>query len=115
LWFSLAQDIDCLNGNEQLSITEDKNGWDQHLGVAQQNFGRGMLIVKHTDYQNNTTISEYQNFLAANATTTADTKVEMFEEGDYEIALDCEIDKATMNVFGWEPLHSYTNYQILLA
>lgn len=45
LWFSLEQDIDCLNGDENLSISEDKNGWDELLGVKQQNFGRGMLII----------------------------------------------------------------------
>lgn len=112
LWFSLQQDIDCLNGNEKLTISEDEDGWDKHLGVTQQNFGRGMLIVKFTDYQNNTTVNTYQNFLAANATTTADTKVEMFEEGDYEIALDYEIRKAPLDIFGWEPFPSYTNYRI---
>lgn len=112
LWFSLEQDINCLNGNDKLSISEDKNGWDQRLGVEQQNFGRGMLIVKHTDYQNNATVTVYENFLEANATTTADTKVSLCEEGDYEIALDYEIDKASVNILGWEPVHSYTNYRI---
>lgn len=74
-----------MNGNEKLSISEEKKGGDQHLVVAQQNFGRGVFIVKYTEYQNNTAIAEYQNFLAANATTTTDTRVKMFEEGDYEI------------------------------
>ena len=57
LWFSLEQDIDCLNQDETLAIYEDENGWNQALGVPQQNFGRGMLIVKHTDYLNHSTIT----------------------------------------------------------
>jgi len=112
LWFSLEQDINCLNGNEKLTISEDKDGWDKALGVDQQNFGRGMLIVKHTDYQNKTTVSTYHDFLAANATTTADTTVDVFEEGDYEIALDYEVKKAPLDIFGWKPFPSYYNYRV---
>lgn len=112
LWFSLNQDINCLNGDERLSIASDKNGFDQNLGVAQQDFGRGMLIVKHTDYLNHSTVTTYRDFLAAEASTTADTEVSVFEEGDYEIALDYEIREAHLNLFGWEPLPSYHNYRI---
>lgn len=112
LWFSLNQDINCLNGDERLSIASDKNGFDQNLGVAQQNFGRGMLIVKHTDYLNHSTVTTYRDFLAAEASTTADTEVSVFEEGDYEVALDYEIREAHLNLFGWEPLPSYHNYRI---
>ena len=112
LWFSLEQDIDCLNQDETLAIYEDENGWDQALGVPQQNFGRGMLIVKHTDYLNHSTITTYQNFLEANATETADTQIDLFEEGDYEIALDYEIRKTNVDIFGWDPFPIYTNYRI---
>src|SRR5699024_2607707 len=50
LRFELGQDINNLNGTEKLSVSEDKNGWDQKFGVEQQNFGRGMLIVKQTNH-----------------------------------------------------------------
>ena len=50
LRFELGQDINNLNGTENLSVSEDKNGWDQKFGVEQQNFGRGMLIVKQTNH-----------------------------------------------------------------
>lgn len=112
LWFSLEQDIDCLNGDENLSISEDKNGWDELLGVKQQNFGRGMLIIKYTDYQNNETITTYQDFLKAKATLTANTQIEMFEEGDYEVALDYEIQESKVDILGWKPLRSYNDYKI---
>ena len=50
----------------------------------------------------------YTDYLAANARTGADTKVELFEEGDYEVALDYEIvDKSGVD--------SYTNYRIFFT
>lgn len=113
LWFELEQDIDRLNDNDQLAIAEDKNGWDRRFKVAQQNFGRGMLIVKHTDYTNNSQTTLYSDFLAAKASKTAATKVEVLEEGDYEVALDYEIQVPRVDVFGWTPAYQYTNYQIL--
>lgn len=112
LWFELEQDIDRLNGDDALSIAEDKNGWDQRLQVAQQNFGRGMLIVKHTNHTNDTKTRVYSDFLAAKASTTAATQVELFEEGDYEVAIDYEIKKPRIKVFGWKPSYKYTDYQI---
>lgn len=112
LWLDLEQDIDRLNNDDQLSIAEDKNGWDQRFQVAQQNFGRGMLIVKHTDFTNNAQTTVYRDFLAAKASTSAATKVEVFEEGDYEVALDYEVQKPWANLFGWKPGYNYFDYQI---
>lgn len=110
--FSLEQNIDRLNNDENLRIYEDSNGWDQKLEVPQQNFGRGMLIVKHTDYLNHSTTTTYQDFLKANSTETANTKIDLLEEGDYEIALDYEIQKTNVDLFGWKPFATYTNYRI---
>lgn len=112
LWFALEQDINCLNGNEKLTIAKDKNGFDQQLGVAQQDFGRGMLIVKHTDYLNNSSLTTYRDFLAAEGSTTANTEITVLEEGDYEVALDYEIRETRLDLFGWEPLPAYHNYRI---
>lgn len=111
LWFSLEQDIDCLNGDKKLSIAEDKDGWDVQLRVAQQNFGRGMLIIRSTDYENKTKTTLYTNFLEAKQ-VGANTQVDIFEEGDYEIVLDYEIDKAEIEIFGWKPIHSYYDYRM---
>lgn len=112
LWFELEQDINCLNGDEKLTIAEDGNGYDQQLGVTQQDFGRGMLIVKYTDYLNNSTVTTYRDFLAAKASTTANTEISVLEEGDYEVALDYEIRETRLDLFGWEPLPAYHNYRI---
>ena len=91
LSFTLEQDINKLNGDDKLSIYEDKNGYDKYFEIEKTNFGRGTLIIKHTDYQNldkNPTV--YTNYLSA-LTKNANTTVEFCEEGDYEVALNYKI------------------------
>lgn len=103
LWFSLSQNINRLNGDEKKIIAEDKNGYDSEMNVPQTNFGRGTLIIRHTDYQNkkNDPII-YTNYLEANTRTGAETRVRLYEEGDYEVTLDYEIKSGT----------KITNYKI---
>lgn len=113
LWFSMEQDIDNLNGTEKYYISEDTNGHDDYFGVEKTNFGRGTLIIRHTDYQNKAgkpTI--YTDYLAANLSTDADVQVELFEEGDYEVALNYEVKQVNLDLFGWQPLPTYYNYRI---
>lgn len=113
LYFNLEQDIDKLNGQTKLTISEDKNGYDKILGVQKQNFGRGTLIIRHTDYQNKTGDAViYTNYLEAKATQGTDTKVELFEEGDYEITLDYEIKNNPRKVLSLSIFPSHTNYRI---
>ena len=112
LRFELGQDINNLNGTENLSVSEDKNGWDQKFGVEQQDFGRGMLIVKQTNHKNESNTERYRDFLAAEGSKGADTEVKVFEEGDYEVALDYELKRPRVDVFGWKPAYSYSNYQV---
>lgn len=92
LWFNLAQNINALNGDSKLSVTADSEGFDQYFETPTMNFGRGTLIVRHTDHNNvkgEPTI--YTNYLEANVSVGADTKVQLFEEGDYEVALDYQV------------------------
>lgn len=106
LWFHLQEDINCLNGREKLSINEDKNGYDQYFGVEKTNFKHGALIIQFTDFEGKVHDPViYTDYLAANAKTDANTKVELFEEGDYEVTLDYEIKNST-------GIGSYTNYKI---
>lgn len=92
LWFKLNQNINALNGNNKLSITADTEGYDQYFETAKMNFGRGVLIIRYTDHNNiKSEPTIYTNYLEANATVGADTKVQLFEEGDYEVALDYEV------------------------
>lgn len=92
LWFNLNQNIDALNGKEKLSITADTEGYDQYFETPKMNFGRGVLIIRYTDHNNvKSEPTIYTNYLEANASVGADTKVQLFEEGDYEVALDYQV------------------------
>ena len=37
---------------------------------------------------------------------------EACEEGDYEVALNYEVRKDNVDIFGWNPFPSYYNYRI---
>lgn len=94
LWFNLNQNIDALNNDPKLSITSDPDGYDQYFQTPMTNFGRGMLIIRYTDYENVThNPVMYYDFLEANSSLGANTRVQLFEEGDYEVALDYEVTK----------------------
>lgn len=111
LWFKLDQDINKLNGDENLKISDDANGYDEYFGIDNEQFKRGTLIVKHSDYQNkNQEPVVYTDYLTLKTTKGADTTVELFEEGDYEIALDYEIEKTSKILF--VPKTEYFNYRI---
>lgn len=106
LWFNLKEDITCLNGKDNLTIYEDANGYDQYFEINKTNFKRGALIISYTDYEGKTYDPIiYTDYLAASAKTGANTKVELFEEGDYEVALNYEIKDS-------DGVDSYTNYRI---
>ena len=113
LWFNLGQDIDALNGDEILSIAEDTDGYDQFFQTEKTNMGRGTLIVRYTDEQGVKHEPEiYTNYLEANTTTSADTIVKLFEEGDYEVALDYQIKKAPRKVGSIDVIPEYYDYRI---
>ncbi len=94
LWFNLSQNIDALNGNKALTISSDNEGYDQYFETPKTDFGKGALIIRYTDYNNNKSEPQiYTNYLEANTSFGADTKVQLFEEGDYEVAFDYEVTK----------------------
>ena len=109
LWFDLDQDIDILNGNKDLTIATDTDGFDQTLGFAKTNMGRGALLLKHTDFRNSdSTPIAYLDYLAATKSGVANTRVEIREEGTYEAALDYEIHDGNLtHVF-----NKVNNYRI---
>ena len=116
LGFRLDQDIDELNGQSGLSIGEDVNGYDQYFGTARTNCGRGLLIIRKTDYQNNYEEPIIYTDYLSGVSVGADTVVEVFEEGDYEVALDYEIRENHINwdLFGnnIQGAPTFTNYRI---
>ncbi len=113
LWFSLSsKDINALNGDSYYKIHADEKGADRDLDVPAQNFKRGALIIRFKDYENNTHTQVYTDYLAAASTTTADTKVQLFEEGDYEVALDYEIEDSSPLAWKIPKPAQYNAYRI---
>jgi len=111
LWFHLTEDITKLHGDENLSVSEDTNGYDRAFEIEQTNFKRGTLIIQYTNSQGEAQDPIiYTDYLAANARTGANTKVRLFEEGDYVVSLDYEI-KSTGGII--DKLAKYTNYKIM--
>ena len=111
LWFNLDQDINALNGHKDLWINNDTNGYDVGFQYSQQKdgVGKGLLLIRHTDFRNSTTAPQaYTNFLVANDDTGANTKVEIKEEGIYDVALDYEIQKD-------ELFDKFFNYRIAFS
>lgn len=101
LSFDLQQDINQLNGDTDVTIDKDPNGYDQRLGVPQEDFGRGTLIIRQTDYQNNRHEPiVYVNYLDG-VSQDADTVVTTFEEGDYEVVLDYSIKNVNHGRVPW--------------
>ena len=94
LWFNLKQDINAINNDKNVSVTADNDGFDQYFQTPRTDFGRGMLIIRYTDYENVRHESVmYKDYLEANTSLGTNTRVQLFEEGDYEVALDYEITK----------------------
>lgn len=111
LWFHLSEDITKLRGNELLTISEDTNGYDRAFEIEQTNFEHGTLIIQYTNSQGEAQKPIiYTDYLTANARTGANTKVQLFEEGDYVVSLDYEIKSmgGAFNQFA-----NYTNYKIM--
>ena len=110
LWFELEQDIDALNGKKDLFIIADTNGANERFGISKTDFGKGTLIVQHTDYQNRKDAPViYTDYLAAKGTVGAKTDIVFNEEGDYEVALDYEMQDNDITHIR----NKYGNYQIL--
>ena len=112
LWFRLDQQIDCLNGDSELFIARDEKGWDVQFGIPRTDFGRGTLIIRHTDHQNQPGEPViYTDYLSA-LETGAEVRVELFEEGDYEVALDYSIHQTRLNVFDYDVFPRVEDYRI---
>lgn len=113
LHFELAQDIEMLNSDKQLTINNDMGGYDEEYGIPRTDFGHGCLVVYFTDYQNNRHERVmYKDFLTAKMSGSADTVISLNEEGDYEVILDYEI-KQEKYIFGTSITNtSYHDYKL---
>lgn len=108
LSFQLNQSIDSLNGDDKRKISGDGNGCDEYFGIPKTDFGHGALITKHTDYQNASTEPTVSTEYLSSVKVGANTHIDMYEEGDYEVALDYEIESPGLLPF--RP--AYNNYRI---
>lgn len=108
LSFQLNQSIDSLNGDDKRIISGDGNGYDEYFGIPKTDFGHGALITKHTDYQNASTEPTVSTEYLSSVKVGANTHIDMYEEGDYEVALDYEIESPGLLPF--RPV--YNNYRI---
>lgn len=108
LSFQLNQSIDSLNGDDKRKISGDGNGYDEYFGIPKTDFGHGALITKHTDYQNASTDPTVSTEYLSSVKVGANTHIDMYEEGDYEVALDYEIESP--GILPFRP--AYNNYRI---
>ena len=95
LWFKLEQkDLKKLNGDSDLYLAEDTNGYDEYFEYEKTNLKHGALFIRQTDNTNTKSkVIAYTDFLAALCSPAANTKIGLFEEGDYEVALDYQVNK----------------------
>lgn len=107
LSYRLEQNLDALSADDSLSIAQDDDGYDQYFGIKKTDFGKGAMLIRKTDYQNLKTPGLlYTDFLSARVSENANTIVQLFEEGDYEVALDYEIKQ------GGRLFPSYHDYRV---
>ena len=112
LTFRLDQNLDALNGNENLKVNADTDGYNQHFGIDKTDFGRGTLIIRQTNYQNATGEPQiYTNYLEG-IEQGAETEVVFLEEGNYEVQLDYEVRNDPRKVGPVSLVPEYANYKI---
>lgn len=118
LWFELQQDINKCYGNSAIKVIADTQGSDAHFEIPggvnkTTDFGRGALIVRKTNSDGTKgTPQLYTNYLEASASTDAITKVDLLEEGDYEVALDYAVKFDKTHIFGKSILPETAKYKI---
>ena len=101
LWFNLESELDKCNGRTDVKVENIESGSDIYFETPTiNNFGRGALIIRKTDKNNNKERYIYTNYLEASASVGANTRVDLFEEGDYEVALDYQLHYDKPFVFG---------------
>ena len=91
LYFILEQNINKLDNNTDLKISEDKNGYDNYFGIKKTNFGKGTLIVRKIDSTGNKNEPNVYTDYLKGVEVGANTKIDVYEEGDYEVSLNYEV------------------------
>lgn len=118
LWFNLAQNINQCRNNPDIRIVADTKGYDKGFDVPggvneTMDFGKGVLMIRQK-YKDKTYSDPqvYTNFLEAGASPDAVTKVDLFEEGDYEVALDYAVQYDKTKILGKSIAPQTNHYRI---
>ena len=91
LKFNLQQDINKLNGDENLKVVKLNNTTDKIFQIPKKNYGKGMLIVNSYDWNTNKMNNViYKIFLSKK---NSKETIEFNEEGRYRVALDYRIKR----------------------
>lgn len=114
LYFDLEQDINKLNGSSRKHISDDGDGIDEYFGLKKQKFHHGALIIKKINYQNEEEEPVVYTDYLKGIKKGAETEVDIFEEGDYEVALDYQITHEDHKLLGKYATfdNDYYNYRI---
>ena len=112
LYFKLNQDIDELDGDNDNVIYDDPNGYDKYFGTDKTDFGKGTLIIRHTDYQNHVGDPVIYTDYLSGVEEEADTKVKLLEEGHYEVSLDYTVRHFYWQPFGADFISNDNDYKI---
>lgn len=94
LWFCLNKKVPSIfdiKGDGKVSISDDKKAYDKDVQTEETDFHYGALFVKYTNTEGTSRTVEYYDFLRSAASPAADTRVRIYEEGNYEVTLDYEI------------------------
>lgn len=118
LWFELQQDINKCYENGAIKVIEDKTGSDTYFGVPgganeTLDFGRGALIIRKTNPDDTVDKPQiFTNYLEASASVDSVTKVDLLEEGDYEVALDYAMKFDKTKILGRSILPETAKYRV---
>lgn len=111
LGYEMFQDPEKLNDDEDLELHYDTKAYDEYFQTKTYQHSMGLFVIQKTDYQNQKSDPIiYESFLATKK-QNVETKVFLFEEGDYEVALDYEIEEDG-SIIGLIDKDSYHDYRL---
>ena len=111
LSFDLKQNWNLLNGDNDLELTYDSNAYDSYFGTKVYQHAMGLFVLRKTNYQNKTEKPIcYESYIEGVKRRANDTVITC-EEGDYEVALDYEIEEDG-SFLGLVDKDSYEDYRM---
>ncbi len=111
LSFDLQQSKTMLNGDDDLELHYDTKAYDEYFQTKVYQHSMGLLIMQKTDYQNKKEDPIIFESFLEDAKQKSDKEVQLCEEGDYEVALDYEIE-VDGSYFGILDKDTYEDYRI---